>query len=140
MARKDGIDEGYSKYVVLARLYSLGDRLQASTIQQTVLQAFVSGVSDSPNLPAEAICDLLEIACEQLRDGAQRGPLRAQIFWFAASKIDRLQANPYFRTMLKNQEDLGKTLCLWVGNTNDAQPSTSSDMPQYRFKPESIYQ
>ena len=140
MARKQGIDEGFSKYVVLARLYALGDRLQASTFQRTVLQAFVSGFSASLTLPAEAICDLLGIACEQLRDGAQLDPLRAQIFWFAASKMDRLQTNPYFRTMLKNQEDLGKTLCLWAGNTSHSQPSASSEKPQYRFKPESIYQ
>lgn len=142
--RTDDLDEGFSKWVVLARLYALAERLQASRFQSTVLNELNTFFQGAPYqersvLPSQALCNLLEIACQEIPEKAVEDPLRAQIFWYAAQRLSTLQKDPCFRTLLDSQEDLGKNLCLWAGDSQRSRPTPPSNEVQHKFKPESVY-
>ena len=127
-----------SDYVILARLYALGDRLQAQRFQHAVLCKFTSFFTSNTNLLDQGICDLLEIVCEQLPEKSNEDPLRAQVFWYAACRLKNLQKYNYFRELLERQPDLGRFLCTRAGNSTASQPSKPSGPLLQRFEPEGI--
>lgn len=135
---KEGFERD-SDYVVLARLYALGERLQARRLQLAILRKFILSFGAKTFLPDQCICDLLDVACTELPDRLVEDPLRAQIFWYTASQLGRLQGYDYFRHLLETNKDLGKHLCVWAGNTSKEQPGKTSGKLPPRFKPESIY-
>ena len=128
-----------SDYVVLARLYALGERLQARQLQLATLRKFTSSFGAGKSLPDQCICDLLDVACTELPDRPGEDPLRAQIFWYAASQLGRLQGYDYFLRLLETNGDLGRHLCVWAGDTPKSQPAKPSEKLPSRFEPESIY-
>lgn len=128
-----------SDYVILARLYTLGERLQAHKLQLATLRKFTSSFGTRNSLSDHCICDLLDIACTELPDRPGEDPLRAQIFWYAASQLGRLQGYNYFLRLLETNRDLGKYLCIRAGNTTKPQPGKPSETLPPRFEPESIY-
>lgn len=128
-----------SDYIILARLYALGERLQAHQFQLATLQKFTSSWSSQISLSDQGVCDLLEVACAELPERINEDPLRAQIFWYATSQLTRLQNYDYFLRLLGKYEDLAKYLCIRAGNTSAPQPTRPSEPLPERFRPESIY-
>ena len=127
-------------YTILARLYALGDRLQALTFQQTVLADFMTAFNSNLSLPDQEICNLLEVATTELPELVREDPLRDQVFWFDACRLDSFQKCPRFQYMLDNLPDMGKHLCERAGKSAAAQPprnSTSESLGK-RFKKERI--
>ncbi|KAL8674154.1 MAG: hypothetical protein Q9168_001448 [Polycauliona sp. 1 TL-2023] len=70
-----------SDYIVLARLYTLGERLQAHKFQFATLRKFTSSFGSQTSLSDQTVCELLDIACTELPERIHEDPLRAQIFW-----------------------------------------------------------
>ena len=128
-----------SDYIILARLYALGERLQAHQFQLATLRKFTSSLSSRISLSDQGVCDLLEVACAELPERINEDPLRAQIFWYATSQLTRLQNYDYFLQLLGMHEDLGKYLCIRAGNSSASQPTRPSEPLPERFRPESIY-
>ncbi len=128
-----------SDYIILARLYALGERLQAHNFQYATLRKFTRSFYHA-SLPDQGLCDLLEIACTELPDRVNEDPLRQQIFWYAASRLTRLQNYDYFLRLLDMHKDLGKYLCTRAGNSSASQPTKPSEPLPLRFRPESIFQ
>jgi hypothetical protein len=129
-----------SDYVILARLYALGERFQAYDFQRAALQKFTSSFTWQTPLSDQVVCDLLEIACTELPERIDEDPLRAQIFWYAASRLTQLQGYDYFLRLLEVRKELGKYLCTRAGNSSASQPTIPSGPLPLRFRPESIYQ
>ena len=127
-----------SEYVLLARLYALGDRLQANAFQVYVLKRFLKDFNSYTQLSDWIICDLLEVACDELPDRVNTDPLKAHIYWYVAARLDRLGKFPRFADVLCNRASLGKDLCLRAGNGTRSQPHRPSDPAPVRFKREAI--
>ena len=130
--------ERESDYIILARLYALGERLQAQNFQSTILRKFTHSWSHQ-KLPAQGVCDLLDIACAELPERINEDPLRAQIFWYATSRLTQLQEYDYFLRLLETHEGLGKYLCVRAGDSSASPPKRPSESVPLRFKSESIY-
>ena len=130
-----------SDYLVLARLYALGERLQAKDFQRAALRQFLtpSPPYASFKLSDQCICELLEIACGELPERLEEDPLRAHIFWYAASRLKELQGFDYFLHLLDTYKELGKALCLRAGNGSGDQPRKPPEPPPQRFKAESTF-
>lgn len=128
-----------SDYIILARLYALGERLQAHQFQLATLRKFTSSLTSQMSLSDQGICDLLDVACAELPERINEDPLRAHIFWYATSQLTRLQKYDYFLRLLGIHEDLGKYLCIRAGNSSVPQPTRPSEPLPERFRPESIY-
>ncbi len=128
-----------SDYIILARLYALGERLQAHQFQLATLRKFTSSWGSRISLSDQGVCDLLDLACAELPERINEDPLRAQIFWYATSQLTRLQKYDYFLRLLRIHEDLGKYLCIRAGDSSVSQPTRPSEPLPERFRPESIY-
>ena len=126
----------YSEYITIARLYALGERLGAVKFQSIALRRFIASLNSSSQIPELSICDLLEIACTTITARVTEDPMRAQIFWYASSRISQLQKFDTFRQMLKELSELGACLCMWL---NQQQPTKPAESSQTRFEPESEY-
>ena len=126
----------YSEYITVARLYALGERLGAVKFQSITLRRFTASLNNSSQIPELSICDLLEIACTTITARVTEDPMRAQIFWYASSRISQLQKFDTFRQMLKELSELGACLCMWL---NQQQPTKPAESSQTRFEPESEY-
>jgi hypothetical protein len=77
-------------YVVLARLYTLGDRLLASSFKRTVLADFTANLAYA-SLPEWCVCQLLEVVAQELPGFLLRDPLREHVLWYATSHLEQLQ-------------------------------------------------
>lgn len=129
-----------SDYVILARMYTLGERLQAPRFQHATLLKFTKAFTNTVTVSEEHLCDLLEIVFVELPERVHEDPLRAQVFWCAASRLIQLQKNDYFVRLLEIHKQLGRFLCMRAGNnTNTVQPNKPSETLPSRFRPESIY-
>ena len=126
------------EYIILARLYALGERLQAKDFQRAALNKFHRSFA-SASLSDQGICDLLEIACAELPERVDEDPLRAQVFWYAASRLTQLRDYDYFLKLLEAHPHLGKSLVLLAGNSSSAQPQYRPEPLPLKFVPESIY-
>lgn len=129
-------------YTILARLYTLGDRMSAYTFQQTVLADFMSTFNSSLSLPDHDICNHLEIATTELPDQTREDPLSIQIFWYAACRLESLRNFQRFWTMLDSLSDMSKHLCQRARNSTATQPSHDDEkaMLENRFKKESVFE
>ncbi|KAH7053087.1 hypothetical protein B0J12DRAFT_739217 [Macrophomina phaseolina] len=96
-----------SDYVMLAQLYSLGERLGADRFQE-------------PELP----------------ECASEDPVRELVCWYAAARLSTLRDYPTFRHMLVDVPDMGRFLCLRAGNCTSSRPNNGIGTPSLRFKTE----
>ena len=128
-----------SDYIILARLYALAERLQASKLQYAALRKFASSLTYKTSFSDQCICELLDIACAELPERVDEDPLRKQIFWYAASRLTQLQDYDYFLRLLESHKDLGKNMCIRASDGSDRQPQKPAAPLPRRFKPESIY-
>ncbi|OCL09852.1 hypothetical protein AOQ84DRAFT_338301 [Glonium stellatum] len=126
----------YCDYVTLARLYALGERLGALNFQSIALRRFTASLQSNTPIPELSVCELLEIACATITARLVEDPMRAQIFWYASSRIPQLQKFDMFRQLLKELPELGGCLCMTVSKPQPAKPAESSQM---RFEAESEY-
>ena len=124
-------------YILLARLYAMGDRLQADKFQGHVLRCFLSKFDSHTRLSDGIICDLLEIASDELPDRVDADPLKDHVYWYVAARMDKLRKFPRFGEILCLRAPLGKDLCLRAGNSTMSQPHKPSDPLPTRFKIES---
>lgn len=129
----------YSEYITVARLYALGERLGAVKFQSIALWRFTASLNNNSKIPELSICDLLEIACTTITARVTEDPMRAQIFWYASSRISQLQEFDMFRQLLKELSELGACLCMWLNRQQPAKPAEPSEVQQTRFEPESEY-
>lgn len=134
----DDIDH-YSKYVTLARLYAMGERLMAPKFQSYALGRFAQSLSYQTQISEESICDLVQTACLEITERVREDPMRSQIFWYAGSKITNLQKSDMFRQLLCDIPDSGRQLCLWMGRSQPGKPTMPSELQYQRFGPESEY-
>ena len=125
-------------YIILARLYALGDRLQAGDFQRAALNKFYLSFSKA-SLSDQTTCELLEIAHGQLPKRVNEDPLRAQIFWYAALRLTRLHKYSNFLQLLDEHRDLGKDLILRAGDGSKPQPQHRKEQLPAKFEAESIY-
>ena len=121
-------------YILLARLYAMGDRLQADDFQAHVLKRFLAHFGPHTNISDSIICDLLEIVCDQLPDRVNPEPLKNHVYWYVAARLDKLRKFPRFSKLLCERASLGKDLCLRAGNSTISQPHKPSDPLPARFK------
>ena len=80
------------------------------------------------------ICDLLEVACDELPDRVTVDPLKARIYWYVAARLDRLKKFSRFADILCDWASLGRDLCLQAGNSTMSQPHRPPDPAPVRFK------
>ena len=133
-----------TEYVILARLYTLGDRLQARRFQKTVFQKLLRTWPASPQvdemlqgIPLHHICELLEIVLTELPDEGRKDPLREQVLWAAAETYRRhpLGTVPYFRRLQLEHPDL-----LQLVSSKRPEPTREGDPSlRPRFEQESTF-
>ena len=90
----------------------------------------------SLDIPDHSLCELLRTAWEEL---AETDPMRAQIFWFAASQISRLQSSDMFQQLLRELPELGGHLCMWFNQKKPAEPAEPERLTWTAFTSESEY-
>jgi hypothetical protein len=123
----------YSEYVILARLYAMGERLMAPRFQAHCLGRFTEEFRWPQTISDECVCDLLEIATTEITERVVEDPMTSHIFCFAATRIQSLQKFGLFRQMCRDIPDVGRRLALKVGKD----PPSSSSIPDERhFEPE----
>ena len=84
--------------------------------QFATLRKFTASFTSRTTIADQGVCDLLEIACAELPERVDEDPLRAQIFWYAASRLTMLQDYDYFLQLLEIHKELGKYLCIRAGS------------------------
>ncbi|KAH7558667.1 hypothetical protein BM1_04804 [Bipolaris maydis] len=129
----------YSEYVTLARLYAIGERLMAPKFKAYSFWRFVQSLSSDTFISDESVCKLLRIACTEIAERAREDPMRAYIFWYAGAKISKLQKSGMFRQLLCDNPDLGRYLCLWIGESKPAKADMPNELRYQKFAPESEY-
>jgi hypothetical protein len=129
----------YSEYVTLARLYAMGERLMAPKFKAYSLWRFAESLSSSTFISDKSICELLRIACTEITERIREDPIRARVFWYAGIKITNLQKVDMFRQLLCEIPDLGRHLCLWVGQSQPTKPEMPNELQYQEFAPESEY-
>ncbi|KAH7385959.1 hypothetical protein BKA66DRAFT_569275 [Pyrenochaeta sp. MPI-SDFR-AT-0127] len=128
--------EHYSDYVTLARLYAMGERLMAPKFQSYAVWRFAQSLSTNTRMSDESICELLRIACTEITERVREDPMRAQIFWCAGYKINTLQKFGLFRQLLCDIPDVGRQICLSIGQSRPEQPGCPDQSQQQMFAPE----
>ena len=131
--------EHEADYILLARLYAMGDRLQADGFQGHVLRCFLANFGPYTKLSDGTICDLLEIASDELPARVDVDPLKDHVYWYVAARLDKLRKVPRFGEILCLRASLGKDLCLRAGNSTTPQPHKPSDPLPTRFKIEGCW-
>ena len=126
-------------YVIAARLYALGERLQAKNFQHAVFEKFMKDFNAQTHIGDQGICDLLDVVCTELPERVQEDQLRAQVFWYAAGRLDSLKNYDYFVKLLETHGELGKEMCLRASPSVDIQPEYHSQPLVSKFIPASIY-
>lgn len=121
-----------SEYVTLARLYAFGKRLGAEKFQQAVLWKFSSQFSCTVDISENEIFHLLIIVCNELLGRIPEDPLRALVFWYASTRLEKLRRHELFEYLLSDFPDLARKLCL------TAQPKNKTSEPHTRFKAEDV--
>ena len=134
---EEGVDRN-EDYIILARLYALGERLQAKDFQRAALNKFHRSFAKA-SLSDQGICDLLKIACVELLERVDEDPLRARVFWYAASRLTQLRDYDYFLKLLEARPHLGKSLVLLAEISSKSQPQHHQEPLPPKFVPESIY-
>lgn len=129
----------YSECVTLARLYALGERLMAPKFKAYSLWRFAQSISNRVVISGENTCDLLRIACTEITERTREDPMRAQIFWYAGTRITNLQKLGMFHQLLCDIPKMGMHLCLWINQNRPAVPEKPHELQYPRFAPESEY-
>lgn len=129
----------YSEYVTLARLYAMGERLMAPKFKAYSFWRFAQSLSSGTSISDESVCELLRIACTEIAERVKEDPMRAHIFWYAGANITTLQKSDMFHQLLCDTPDLGRYLCLWVGQGKPAKPEMPNELRYQEFAPESEY-
>jgi hypothetical protein len=122
----------------LARLYALGERLLAGNFQSHCLWRFTESLVNS-TISEEDLCELLRIACMEITERSKENPMRAQIFWYGATKLTSLLKVDMFQQLLSDIPESGKQLCLWINKIQPEKPTKPNDLIYKRFIPESEY-
>jgi len=117
----------------------MGDRLMAKGLQHASLRELATALAQMPDLPEQDICDLLEIVCTELPDcTVSEDPLQAQVRWYAAARMLKLQKLNRFSKLLREHSQLAVRLCMRAGNAvSTAQPVIPGVLDDWGFKPES---
>jgi hypothetical protein len=124
--------------LVLVRLYTMGDRLMAKGVQDASLRKLAAILARTEDLPEQDICDLLETTYTELPDSTVgEDPLQAQVLWYAAARMLKLQKLNRFPKLLRDHPQLAVRLCMRAGNAASAQPEIPGFLDDRRFKPES---
>lgn len=127
----------HSEYIILARLYAMGERLMAPCFQSYCLWRFTESLGTHSSISDEGICELLQLACTEITERVREDPLRSQIFWYGGSRIATLQQYSMFRQLLYDLPDLGRQLCLWVYKSQPLTAPKPAELLCQRFGPES---
>lgn len=125
--------------LILARLYTMGDRLMAKDFQDLSLRKFAAALDRTHDLPDQDICNLLETVGAELPDTSDEEPLQAQVTWYAAARMSKLQKLDRFPELLREHPQLAVRLCMRAGNRSDSRPAIPATLENRRFKPESTY-
>ena len=126
-------------YVISARLYVLGERLQAKRFQKAALRKFTKCFDEDLLIADQAACELLEIACTEIPERVKGDQLAEQIYWYAASRLDSLKHYDYFIKLLDTYKGLAKEMCLRASSGAERQPHPECPSSPTKFTPESIY-
>jgi hypothetical protein len=126
------------KILTLARLYTMRDRFLAKAFHDLTLLKLGSALSSGPYLSDQDICELLEIAGAELPDLPEGNPLQAQILWYAAGRISRLQRFDRFPESLREHPQLGVKLYMRAGSGSTSQPKLPQTYDPSRSKPETL--
>jgi hypothetical protein len=100
---------------------------------------FTESLATRPSMPDESVCELLRIACMEVTERLRDDPMRAQIFWYASTRLANLQRVDLFRQLLCDVPDLGKQLCLWTHQNQPEKATKPNDLLYKRLAPESEY-
>ncbi|KAF2104753.1 hypothetical protein NA57DRAFT_70960 [Rhizodiscina lignyota] len=128
-----------STYVLLARLYAMGERLWAPKFKDAILRNFTATFDVNTAIPEHDLCELLKIACEEITERVpEDDEMRRNIFWFASCRLTNLQRYPDFtEVMLETYPELGRQLALRAGNpAYAAQPPRPKGALESRFRNE----
>jgi hypothetical protein len=129
----------YSEYVILARLYAMGERLMALRFKSQCLWRFTQSLGTNTAISDESICELLHIACTQITQRGNEDPMRLQIFWYAGIKIKNIQKFDMYRQLLRDEPEVGRQMCLWVDKPQPPKAAQPIELEHKRFEPESEY-
>ncbi|KAF7512840.1 hypothetical protein GJ744_011943 [Endocarpon pusillum] len=128
-----------SELSTLARLYTMGDRLIAKGLQDLALRKIALTLDKTRDLPDQEVCDFLEVAGAEIPDTPNDDALQAQVLWYAASRLQKLQDFNRFHELLRQYPHLAVKLCMLAGTKTNTQPKLPGISDDKRFKPESIY-
>ena len=100
-----------SEYIVLARLYALGQRFQADRFQRATRRKFDSNFPASQQYPHQTIpvhhlCDLMYIVLNEIVDTDDVDVLAESIYEHARAQGSKLRRNAYFHWLAKEWPDL----------------------------------
>ncbi|KAK8175106.1 hypothetical protein IWX90DRAFT_99752 [Phyllosticta citrichinensis] len=133
---KDGQIEHSSEWVLLARLYAMGERIGAKRFQDACLWKFLRHFTRDSQIADSEVCQLLEIIVTELPErNDNENPLRSVVLWYAASKLSRLQKYSAFKNHLLNSyPDLGGQILMWAGDiASQNKPVQLTSKPASRF-------
>ncbi|KAK8255766.1 hypothetical protein IWZ00DRAFT_565358 [Phyllosticta capitalensis] len=130
-------DKHPSRYVLLVRLYCMGERMQALSFQEAIFWKFEITARFTSISEVDMI-ELLEVVHTELPErNTNDYPLRSLVLWYAAARIQNLKANPLFRTLVGHKyPELGAQILFWASNTTCDRPSYSASRPQPKFREE----
>lgn len=101
----DGEQSHSSDCIILARLYAMGERLQAVKFQYSIAGQFVLALDNRDYIGDVCICQLLTIACMEITERAEEDRVRQHIFKHAIRWMGRLRTSGLFRQTLKELEE-----------------------------------
>lgn len=127
-----------SDYVLLARLYAMGERLWAPKFQDAVLRNFTRNFTSDTVMADQQICELLKIACEEIAERSNDDDaMRKHIFWYASTRLSQLQLCPYFfEVLLHEYGEVGRQMAVRAGKPENLQPATPQGTLEVHFKDE----
>jgi hypothetical protein len=103
-----------SKYITLARLYAMGERIMVPAFQTYCFWTFTQSLEVRSPVSDEGMYELLQLACTKITERFREDPLRSPIFRYCGDKITTLQKSALFRQLLHELPELGRQLCIWV--------------------------
>ncbi|KAK7521504.1 hypothetical protein IWZ03DRAFT_357171 [Phyllosticta citriasiana] len=122
-----------SHWILLARLYTMGERLMAHEFQRACAWKFARDFSLDSKIADTEICQLLEVVTE-IPEEITSDNLSCLIFWYTASKLSRLRKCSEFKHLLIKSPDLGRRILMWAAdNTQSKKPFEAKDRPRGSF-------
>ncbi|KAK7529867.1 uncharacterized protein J3D65DRAFT_160839 [Phyllosticta citribraziliensis] len=129
------------EWVLLARLYAMGERLGAKVFQNACLWRFWHSITRYSDIGDSEICQLLATTTElPERSNKDDDPLRSLVLWYTASRISSLRNSQEFKDLIfTDHPELGSQILMWVADNKENHDPVCVTRPSERFIDEVEY-